>query len=630
MVRRLLAALWLGLGLGLMLAGIPVVLVAIFGMPLPRHPPQQPYLREWISSAAVLLLWLIWAVLLAMAWLHLRAALRRLRMPHLRLADPPEGLLAGLVSAAVVAASTAGSRGTIAAPAPPATAAPAPPPPEQPSEHAQPPRSLGAFPPGQLAAEPVPLPGYAPRTTGLSGDDGPNSASADLHRQSQEIDRGAESHRSQDPIEPKDLAANDVQSSGFGAGEPAAGGRAAETVAGAAGVALPGGGWLAPDAARNVVAAAGLLWLRRRRRYLPRPPAGSQRSDGDLTGLPETAAAIIGLLNGDDPDGPDDADVSQRGAVTTSDVAAAAAAVSERTTTTAVGYRGDGPLRPVDLPAGGVGLVGPGAPDAARGIVTALLLSGGQGGGDRDGQILTTTVDLTNLLGRTAIGDDPPSGLAVRDTLDELLAAVETYLLHGSRNQHDPTVGGGLLVVTACPRDPAVARRLAVLLTHAAGASRVNAMLLGGWSYGPSWYVNNDGTTDPDPSDSRHRSVAAGARLCVLPRQAAVDLLTLQARARPGRRNRFGNQAARADLLVGHSTELPSRHLLLGWRCAGAAAAAAARRHRPAPGRHPRPAAAAGPQRRPATAGVPRRQPGRRHQYRARGRDLARGATAPH
>src|SRR6266545_2554969 len=107
-VRRLLAALWLGLGLGLTLAGLPVVLVALFGVPLPRHPPQQPYLREWISSAAVLLLWLVWLVLLAMVGLHLRDP-AVVAATTAALTQLPEGLLAGLVSAVVVAATTAGS-----------------------------------------------------------------------------------------------------------------------------------------------------------------------------------------------------------------------------------------------------------------------------------------------------------------------------------------------------------------------------------------------------------------------------------------------------------------------------------------------------------------------------------------
>jgi len=530
--------LWLGLGLGLMVAGIPVALVAIFGMPLPRHPLQQPYLHEWITTAAVLALWMLWLVLLAMVGLHVRATVRRIRLPHPRLADPPEGLLAGLVSAAVVAASTAGSRGTLPAPPPEATAAPAQPPPNQPSRQAQPPGSPAAFAPGQPAAEPVPLPGQGRRSAAPPWGDGPNSAGADVHRQAQDVGRGSEFHAGTDPaIESTDLATDDAHSRGFGPGVPAAGGSAAETVQGQAGVALPGGGWLAQDAAGNVVAAAGLWWLRRRRRYLPRPPRGSQRRDGDLTGLPETAAAIIAQLTGNDPDGPD-VEACDRGAVTTADPGAAAAVPEGATSTAAVGYRRAGPLQPVDLPPGGVGLVGPGAADAARGIMTALLLSGGPGPTDRPAQVLTTTADVTDLLGPTPIGDDAPPGLTVHDTLDELLTAAEDSVLQRSRTRRDQTAGAVLLVVTAGPRDPAVARRLAMLLTHATGASPVNAILLGGWSYGPSWQVNDDGTTDPDPSGSRHGPHAAGARLCTLPRRAAVDLLTLQAQAQAGPRHR--------------------------------------------------------------------------------------------
>ena len=96
-MRRALAAVWSGLWLVAIVAGPPWVLVAVFGAPWPRHPPEQPYLREWLASAALLLLWAVWLVLLVLVALQVTAALRRLRMPHVRVAEPPEGLLAGLV-----------------------------------------------------------------------------------------------------------------------------------------------------------------------------------------------------------------------------------------------------------------------------------------------------------------------------------------------------------------------------------------------------------------------------------------------------------------------------------------------------------------------------------------------------
>src|SRR6266545_1421092 len=159
LVRRMLAALWVGCWLAALLVGLPWGLVALFGLPVPHHPPQQPYLREWITVAVLLVAWLVWLVLLTLVGLEVRAALRRLRMPHLRLASPPQGLLSGLVGAAVVALTTAASRGTAPAAPPPAVAAPAPPPPGLPGavlDTAQPDGTAAGMDPavGSLTSQP--------------------------------------------------------------------------------------------------------------------------------------------------------------------------------------------------------------------------------------------------------------------------------------------------------------------------------------------------------------------------------------------------------------------------------------------------------------------------------------------
>src|SRR5205085_4732105 len=72
-VRRLAAAVWSALWLLVMLVGLPWVLVVVFGMPFPRHPPQQPYLHEWIISGAALLLWMVWLGLLVMVGMQVGA-----------------------------------------------------------------------------------------------------------------------------------------------------------------------------------------------------------------------------------------------------------------------------------------------------------------------------------------------------------------------------------------------------------------------------------------------------------------------------------------------------------------------------------------------------------------------------
>src|SRR5262249_21084543 len=123
-VKRLLAGVWSGLCLTVLLVGPPWGLVLWFGNPLPRDPPDPQYLHEWIIASGLLLAWGLWLGFAVLVGWHVRTALRQIRLPHLRLARPPEGVLAGLVGAVVVASTTAASRGTVpAVPPAPAVAA---------------------------------------------------------------------------------------------------------------------------------------------------------------------------------------------------------------------------------------------------------------------------------------------------------------------------------------------------------------------------------------------------------------------------------------------------------------------------------------------------------------------------
>ena len=128
-MRRLAAAVWSGFWLLAMLVAPPWVLTAWFGWPFPRHPPERPYLHEWITASGVLFGWLLWLGLLTIIGVQIIAAVRRIRMPQLRLANPPEGFLTGLIGALVVALTSAASRGTLTAlpPAPPVPAVSTPP-----------------------------------------------------------------------------------------------------------------------------------------------------------------------------------------------------------------------------------------------------------------------------------------------------------------------------------------------------------------------------------------------------------------------------------------------------------------------------------------------------------------------
>ena len=491
LVRRMLAALWALCWLAALLVGLPWALVALFGLPVPHHPPQQPYLREWITVAVLLAAWLVWLLLLTLVGLEVRAALRRLRMPHLRLASPPQGLLSGLVGAAVVALTTAASRGTAPAAPPPAVAAPAPPPPGL---------------PGAVLATAQPA-GPADR-----------------------MDPAVGSLTSQ--------PSGDHVAAAFGTGPAAATVDAA--VYGrrpwrAEGVELPGGGWVDRDTAAAAAAAAALLWLRRRRRYLPRPPSRSAREDADLAALPNTVAAILQAGQDVEPDAPHtpSPDADSGGALRSAPPTPAAGITPPAAGAAGSGGGWDRPLTVADLPPGGVGVVGPAAADALRGILTTALLSN-----DSDQTVLvsTTAADLDTLLGGGPVSDRPPAGMAVYSSIEQLLAAAETHLLNnptsglaGPGPQPAPTRADAataqpapparLLLVTSCPAQVEAARRLALLLTHPAAGPGLTAVLLGRWPYGTTWQVEPGGHIHPDPPPPPgHRQPPPGQRrICVLP-----------------------------------------------------------------------------------------------------------------
>ncbi|MFB9238362.1 hypothetical protein ACFFWC_22870 [Plantactinospora siamensis] len=244
------------------------------------------------------------------------------------------------------------------------------------------------------------------------------------------------------------------------------------------GVHLPGG-WMPAHTAQQVGAAATLLWIRRRRVYRPRPTNRPGNADLDLADLPVTVRAVQAALS---------------------------SLSSEPTTATGpeIGWLPP-PLR--DLPAGGVGLTGPGALDAARGIlVTALLAI--RPTTYRPQRIITTRTVLDRLLPEN-IGDLP--GLIVTGTEHEAMAvaAAPPY-----PDRHAET-----LLLMDSVTDAQVARRTAAF---GEGSGVAAVVLLGEWQAGTTWQVNPSGHVH-DP----YRPDAAGRRLCVLNATATADLLTV-------------------------------------------------------------------------------------------------------
>src|SRR5204862_7405400 len=59
------------------------------------------------------------------------------------------------------------------------------------------------------------------------------------------------------------------------------------------GISLPGGSWVDLGLAAAIAAAATLVWIQRRRRYIPRPPSPELRlDDPDLAPMPPVVTKV--------------------------------------------------------------------------------------------------------------------------------------------------------------------------------------------------------------------------------------------------------------------------------------------------------------------------------------------------
>jgi DNA-binding SARP family transcriptional activator len=298
-----------------------------------------------------------------------------------------------------------------------------------------------------------------------------------------------------------------------GLGAPQAGGAGADEAAGSGavnGVDLPGGGWASGPLAEHVAAAAAMVWWQRRRRYLPGPPMlRGRRDDPDLLDLPTTVTAIQHAVGG-----PVD--------------------LPPPSMTSAMMPAG-GPVWPWQLPAHGVGLVGPGAADAARGLLLAALLAADRGPGT--GRLLTTAADLPVLLGTSPDRYRDLPGLTVVDSIEDVLTELAVTgarapagdrrvpVAGRGRPPADGTAGPLIVLLVAAP-DGRRRRQLTALVASPAdparGAPVRRLAVLGAWPSGTTWRVDADGTVFATNGEAR-----VAGRLSVLSPAAAVDLLTL-------------------------------------------------------------------------------------------------------
>lgn len=196
------------------------------------------------------------------------------------------------------------------------------------------------------------------------------------------------------------------------------------------------------------------------------------------------------------------------------------------------------------LPPGGTGLTGDGAHAAARAALVAVLTSGGPHHPDARGEVVIDTATLATLLGPDVVTLGAWPRLHVADNIDDALTAVESRLLHRSRilDEHSVTDLDELrqqapdeealppvMLITETP--PAGARMRAKVSLALGGGLHVSALLLGEWAHGATVEVATDG----------HTKLVAGQaaepvppRLPVMDPATAIQILTALREAQTG------------------------------------------------------------------------------------------------
>jgi DNA-binding SARP family transcriptional activator len=269
------------------------------------------------------------------------------------------------------------------------------------------------------------------------------------------------------------------------------------------GVDLPGG-WVALPLAAAVVAAATTVWRRRRHRYLPRPVRGEPLDDPDLQPLPSVVTRLRHavreqtpeLLRPPTPASPTVADYRTADA-------------GHRPQLPPVGPSGLDLAGLADrVPPGGLGLVGPGAEAAARGLLVATLSAGTPADPDAKGQLIIPADALTTLLGADAVHVGDILRLTVTASLSEALTHTEELLIQRRRLLEDSDVPDLPAMRAADPyhppmppvlllaeTPPAELRARLTTTLHLGGPLQITAVLLGDWPRGNTLTVADDGRT---------------------------------------------------------------------------------------------------------------------------------------
>ncbi|MEH1059326.1 BTAD domain-containing putative transcriptional regulator [Micromonospora sp. CPCC 206171] len=348
------------------------------------------------------------------------------------------------------------------------------------------------------------------------------------------------------------------------------------------GISLPSGSWVDLGLALAIAAAVAVVWAHRQRRYVPHTPSTPRRLDTrDLAPMPRVIAQIRRGLrracaghpdrhtsanqlgtdhddvdnidNGLPPIRPDASSPHIEGNDDGQDHDSghhppAAVGAADSGAPLPVVPALDNPLSALWPPAG-LGLTGPGADAAARGLLTAALATSGVDRPEARTEVVIPTVTATRLLGDAALTLPRTPRLTVTADLDEALNICEAQTMRCTRltcqhevdtvadlrraDPYEQPLPPVLLIAEATNRHDRA--RVAALLAQGQRLD-IHGVLLGDWPDGSTVTVAADGTTTPADGEGAHQGShpADVGRLAVLNPAETTDLLTTLAESHTG------------------------------------------------------------------------------------------------